>query len=222
MTLAEAVKRRHSVRSYRNRPIEEETKKALKEEIDKCNEESGLHIQLVTDSPKAFKGLLPHYGKFSGVENYIALIGDKSPSLPEQCGYYGERLVLLAQQLGLNTCWVGLTYKKVRRDYFLNPGEKLCLVIALGYGTNQGFPHKSKIFSQVCKNTGAVPDWFRHGVHFALLAPTAMNQQKFQFHLDGNRVTVKAGRGPYSKVDLGIVKYHFEIGAGHSGWSWAK
>ena len=55
----------------------------------------------------------------------------------------------------------------------------------------------------------------------ALLAPTAINQQKFKFSLhDGNKVSVKAGLGFYSKVDLGIVKYHFEIGAGVKNFEW--
>jgi hypothetical protein len=50
--------------------------------------------------------------KFTGVQNYIALIGKKSSSLEEQAGYYGEQLVLTAQQLGLNTCWVAMTVSK--------------------------------------------------------------------------------------------------------------
>ncbi len=59
-----------------------------------CNRESGLHIQLVTNEPKAFAGFMAHYGKFSGVTNYIAMIGKKGPGLDEKCGYYGERMVL--------------------------------------------------------------------------------------------------------------------------------
>ena len=34
------------------------------------------------------------------------------------------------------------------------------------------------------------------------------------FSLDGNVVRAEAGTGFYSKIDLGIVKYHFELGAG--------
>ena len=59
-----------------------------------------------------------------------------------------------------------------------------------------------------------LPDWFQKGVKAALLAPTAMNQQKFQFILNGSQVSAKAGYGFYTKLDLGIVKYHFELGSG--------
>ena len=48
-----------------------------------------------------------------------------------------------------------------------------------------------------------------------------MNQQKFTFTLDGNKVTAKAGMGFYSKIDLGIAKCHFELGAGAQHFQWA-
>ena len=69
---------------------------------------------------------------------------------------------------------------------------------------------------------GPAPYWFRKGVEAALLAPTAMNQQKFKFTLRGDTVSAKAGMGFYTKVDLGIVKYHFELGAGRDRFRWAE
>lgn len=221
MNCTEAMKERHSVRQYINQPISTEAVSALQAEIDVCNRESGLHIQLVTNEPKAFDGFMAHYGKFSGVTNYIALIGKKGSRLDETCGYYGERLVLKAQELGLNTCWVAMTYSKIKTAFTVGPGEKLCVVIALGYGKNQGIPHKSKAISEVAKVEGKMPDWFKNGIEAALLAPTAMNQQKFMFALNGNIVSVKAGMGFYTKLDLGIVKYHFEVGAGKDNFEWA-
>ena len=220
MNLTEAMNERHSVRQYYNKPIEADILSELQTEITAYNKESGMHIQLIANEPKAFDGFMAHYGKFSGVTNYIAIIGKKSADLDEKAGYYGERLVLKAQQLGLNTCWVAMTYSKVKTAYSIAPGEKLCIVISLGYGKNQGVPHKSKSFDAVTQVDGPVPDWFRKGIEAALLAPTAMNQQKFKFYLDGDTVSAKAGMGFYSKIDLGIVKYHFEIGAGKENFQW--
>ena len=220
MDILEAMQLRHSVRSYMETPLEDSVKSALQNEIDTVNRESGLHIQLVTNEPKAFDSLMAHYGKFSGVTNYIALVGKKSRDLDECCGYYGQRLVLLAQQLGLNTCWVAMTYKKIPGAFQVTPGEKLTVVIALGYGATQGVPHKSKPVESVAKASGAAPDWFLDGVKAALLAPTAMNQQKFTFTLENGTVQAKAGAGFYTKVDLGIVKYHFEAVAGKENFQW--
>lgn len=216
----EAIRARHSVRQYQNKPLEPETIAALEQEIDACNGESGLHIQLITKEPKAFGGFMARYGSFSGVENYLALVGKKGAELEEKCGYYGESLVLKAQQLGLNTCWVALTYKKIPGAFQIAPGEKLTVVIALGYGATQGVPHKSKPAEAVAKDFGAAPEWFRRGIDAALLAPTAVNQQKFTFTLENGRVRAKAGAGFYANVDLGIVKYHFETAAGKENFQW--
>ncbi len=220
MDLWEAMRARHSVRQYQDRPLDEEAVDALKAEVARCNQESGLHIQLVLDEPKAFDSPMAHYGKFSGVKNYIALIGASNGALEETCGYYGERLVLLAQQLGLNTCWVAVTYSKIKEAFTAAPGEKLCAVIALGYGVNQGTAHVSKPMDKVAEAVEPAPGWFRKGVEAALLAPTAVNQQKFRFILEENRVSAKAGMGFYTKIDLGIAKYHFEIGAGRQNFEW--
>lgn len=214
MTLKEAIEQRHSVRSYTDRKIEGETLAALEKMIEEINEEADLHIQLVTEEPKAFSGALAKYGRFKGVRNYIALVGKKSEDLYGKCGYYGEKIVLFAQQIGLNTCWVALTFRKVPGVFEVGKNEKLVMVIAVGYGENQGYAHKSKPLGDLYTAITAEPQWFMDGVRAASLAPTAMNQQKFRFEYDDGKVSVKALRGPYSSTDLGIVKYHFEIGSG--------
>lgn len=222
MTIMDVVKARHSVRSYKAVPIGQEIIAKLQEEINACNKESGLHIQLVTQEPRAFDGFMAHYGKFSGVQNYIALVGRKSSDLEEKIGYYGERVALLAQNLGLNTCWVAMTMSKgvVKKNCTIGSGEKLVAVLSLGYGESQGFAHKSKPMDDLCTVQGKMPQWFRNGMEAALLAPTAMNQQKFKFTFDGSTVDAISLGGFCSKIDLGIVKYHFEIGAGKENFTW--
>lgn len=212
MDLQTAMRERHSVRRYLDRPIGDGIREELDAVIGECNVGSGLHIQLVENEPKAFEGFWAHYGKFSGVTNYVALIGKKGDD--EKIGYNGEKIALAAQALGLNSCWVALTYKKIPSAFTLNEGEKLFCVLALGYGETQGVPHRGKTFARVASVHGGSPQWFQDGVNAALLAPTAMNQQKFTFTLKGDAVSVKAGLGFYAKVDLGIVKYHFELGSG--------
>ena len=220
MDIFEAMQNRHSVRQYTDKPIEPEKIDELKKLIGECNRDSGLHLQLVTNEPKAFDGTMAHYGKFSGVTDYIALVGSKSVDLEEKCGYYGEKVVLEAQMLGLNTCWVGLTFSKISDAFTVNKGEKLVGVISVGYGTNSGVPHNSKAVEKLCSVQGDMPEWFKRGMDAAMLAPTAMNQQKFKFMLNGSKVAAKAGGGFFTKVDLGIAKYHFELGAGKENFEW--
>ena len=221
MTLFEAIQARHSVRRYIDTPLPTDVIETLLQKISEVNKEGGLHFQLVTDEPAAFGGRMAHYGKFSNVRNYIALIGPKGQALDEKLGYYGERIALRAQQLGLNTCWVALTYSRGKSRCTVAPGEKLVCVLTVGYGSTQGVPHKSKPMDAVCRSDEPTPDWFRRGAEAALLAPTAMNQQKFLLTRTGEKVTAKATGGFYSKIDLGIVKYHFELGSGRDSSVWA-
>ena len=218
MNTNEAIRERHSVRSYEDRAIDEDKIEVLEKEIAECNRLGGLDIQLMTDEPRAFDSFMAHYGKFSGVRNYIAMVGKKGED--ERIGYYGERLVLLAQTLGLNTCWVALTYKKIPGAFEVANGEKLTVVIPFGYGETQGAQHKSKDAADVSNADGNSPEWFRLGVEAALLAPTAVNQQKFTLTYADGKVAARAGTGFYTKVDLGIVKYHFELGAGKENFEW--
>ena len=225
--MQEAIEARHSVRAYKDLPLSEEIVKLLEDELVKLNNEGQLHIQLICNEPKAFQGTMAKYGKFRNVNNYLVMAGKKAEDLDERIGYYGEHLVLLAQTLGLNTCWVGLSYSKVPGTYVLEEGEKIACYIAIGYGETQGVSHKIKTVEQVSNASDITPSWFKKGVEAALLAPTAVNQQKFSFEHVGvknNCHLIRAKKGfsmiGYTKMDLGIAKYHFEIGAGEVNFEW--
>lgn len=217
MDLIKAMQDRHSVRSYTDKPIEGEVCDKLKQIIAECNAQSGLNVQLVLNEPDAFDCFMAHYGKFSGVKNYVALIGKKGED--EKIGYYGEKIALYSQALGLNTCWVMMSYKKVKTAFKVEKGEKIYCVLAIGYGTTQGVQHKSRAVSEVSKGYENAPQWFKDGVNAALLAPTAMNQQKFKFNYLDGKVTAKGG-GFCSLIDLGIAKLHFELGSGKAESEW--
>lgn len=226
MNLLEAIDARHSVRKYLDKALPADIVATLQDKIAECNAAGHLNIQLVLNEAKAFTGLLS-YGTFRGVKNYLVMVGHKSQDLDERVGYYGEQLVLLAQTLGLNTCWVGLSYRKVPEAYQVGKDEKLVCMIALGYGETQGTSHRIKSVEAVSNASNSTPSWFRRGVEAALLAPTAVNQQKFSFEYVGesnNRHQVRAKAGSsmlgYTQMDMGIAKYHFEIAAGKEHFDW--
>ena len=218
MDIREAIKTRHSVRQYKPEPISETHKEQLEEVIRACNEESGLNMQLILDDPECFDTLLGHYGKFENAVNYVAVVGPKLlPNLEETGGYYGQKVVLKAQMMGLNTCWVAGTYGRGKCKAARDQDEMLICVIAIGYGQNEGTKHKSKPVSRLCSVPVAdMPVWFKNGVKAAMMAPTAMNQQKFSISLQNGEPVITAGIGPLTKVDLGIVKYNFEAVSGHA------
>lgn len=192
----------------------------LKNEIEKCNAEAGLHLQLVLGNGDAFQSMIPAFGRFKGVKNYIAMVGKDSKETQEKCGYYGARLAICAQMLGLNTCFVTGRYKPSGCKVTLRAGETILGVIALGYGNTQGKPHKSKDLSALGSGQS---DWFMSGLKAASLAPTGLNRQKFFLEEKGDKVIAKTkDEKNMTRMDLGIVKYHFEVGAGVDGTIWKK
>lgn len=221
MDILDVMGARHSVRQYTDRPIGPGEAEALRAEVEAINAESGLTFRLVLEEPGAFGGMMAHYGQFQGVRNYLILAGPKAPDLEERIGWYGERMALKAAGLGLDSCWVAMTFRKgaVKKE---TQGRLVC-VLALGYGESHGVPHKSKSMEELCRAEGELPPWFRRGMEGAMLAPTAMNQQKFRFRLlPEDRVRGENLGGPYSKTDLGIVKYHFQEAAGRENFRWAE
>ncbi len=217
----ELMNARHSVRQYTGAVIPQDIREALNACAEDLNRQGSLNIQILYDEPECFGSRMAHYGKFENCSNYIAMTGKKHPRLEERCGYYGELLVLKAQELGLNTCWAALTHGKSKAAH--PSGEAEIILIALGYGQTQGNARKSKRPSEVSNLSTDSPEWFRKGVEAALLAPTAVNQQKFRFTLlDGRKVSAVSGRfGPCLSIDLGITKCHFELGAGKENFEWA-
>lgn len=212
MTELEALEKRHSVRNYKDKKIESEKISALNKLISEINEESGLHIQLVEDAGKTFNRLFNRFAGLGSAPSVIAMAGKDEKSLDEKLGYYGQKIVLAAQMLGLNTCWAG-TFNKSNVNAVINNGERLAIVIALGYGETQGKERKTKTAADVSDCTESSPEWYKNGVSAALKAPTAINQQKFRITLkDNGEVEFTDLGGILSKIDIGIVKYNFEVG----------
>lgn len=214
ITIKEAMLERHSVRNYLDKPIADDAIKALNELIEECNKEGNLHLQLLEDAGNTFNRLLNKAMGLGSAPSVIACIGPDDETLDERIGYYGEKIVIFAQQLELNTCWAG-TYNKKNVKAKIDDGERLAIVIAIGYGENSGRVRKSKTVAEVIRGEEKdMPEWFIEGAKMALLAPTAVNQQKFELILDGEEYEVVDKGGILSKIDKGIVKYHFEIGSG--------
>ena len=220
MDVLELMKERHSVRQYRDCEIEEDKRSMIDAYISELNEKSGLHMIAVYDEAECFNSRLAHYGRFENVKNYIVIAGKKDEDSDEKAGYYGELAVLKLQELGLRTCWVALTHGKSRA--VLNEDEKEIIIISVGYGKTDGVAHRNKPLSRLSNLNDDSPDWFKRGVEGAMLAPTAVNQQRFRLLLaDKDKVKMQLPRfGSLVKLDAGIVKCHFDLAAGRENFEW--
>lgn len=220
MTIKEAMKERHMVRKYIDRPISGDLVEKLNTRIAENNQSHNLSLSLVTGNADGLGTLAKILGK--GVKNYIVLAGPDSADLDEKLGYCGADMILYAQTLGLNTWWIGGMYNAKGAQKNMNSGNvRINGVLAIGYGQTQGVPHKSKTAAEISSYKGIAPQWFIDGVDALLLAPTALNKQAFTVRGDGNKVYLTCDSGHFAGIDLGIGKYHFEVGAGKDNFEWA-
>ncbi len=221
MDILEAVQKRHTIRTYDGRAIEGEVLDELQAMIADFNEAGRIHMQLVNGREGAFDEFTIRYGKWTNVTNYIAMVGADADDLDERLGYYGEKIVLWAQTVGLKTGWVETQLKAPTDAFELAPGERHVLSLAIGYSELEGRAHKIKGADQLSRVEGEAPEWFARGVDCAVLAPTAGNQQLFTIAYEDGRVSISTVPGFLEQVDLGIAKYHFELGSGRDSSIWS-
>ncbi len=220
MNIFEAIQERHTTRTYEGKAIEGEVLHELQALITKLNEQGNLHMQQVNGRENAFDDFIIHYGKWTGVTNYIAMVGEDREDLDESCGYYGEQIVLWAQMHGLRTGWLDTQPARPTDAFRVDEGERHVLSIAIGYSEAAKVGPKPALEETMSEVNGEAPEWFHEGMKLAVYAPTAGNQRLFRIHYDEGNVSIKSVPGFLEKVDLGIAKYHFELGSGKDHTIW--
>lgn len=229
MITVETIRERHSVREYDGKPLSRAEFDALGAVVEECARVSGLDIQLVGDNPEVFN-VIARFGLIRGCRTHVAFVVDdgkaRGVAADEAIGYWGQKIVLAAQDMGLNTCWCALCSRKKSRALVV-PGKKIRLVIAVGHGKTQGFSRKTKSVEALSSvECAKEPAWFAAAMEAAQLAPTAMNNQNFKITLlsDGKTVRIDAPQSGLNVIDEGIVRCNFEIAANEAGadWRWER
>lgn len=232
MITVETIRERHSVREYDGKPLTQDKFDALGAVVEECARESGLDIRLVGDNPEVFN-VIARFGLIRGCSTHVAFVVDDAKAggatrvaVDEALGYWGQKIVLAAQDMGFNTCWCALCSRKKSRAV-VAPGKKIRLIIAVGHGKTQGFSRKTKSVEALSSvECAKEPAWFAAAMEAAQLAPTAMNNQNFKITLlsDGKTVRIEAPQSGLNVIDEGIVRRNFEIAANESGadWRWER
>lgn len=229
MITVETIRERHSVREYDGKPLSRAEFDALGAVVEECARESGLDIQLVGDNPEVFN-VIARFGLIRECRTHVAFVVDdakaRGVAADEAIGYWGQKIVLAAQDMGLNTCWCALCSRK-KSHAVVAPGKKIRLVIAVGHGKTQGFIRKTKSVEALSSvECAKAPAWFAAAMESAQLAPTAMNNQNFKITLlsDGKTVRIDAPQSGLNVIDEGIVRCNFEIAANEAGadWRWER
>ena len=219
------VYRRSSRRVYLNRPVAKEKVEVLKETIEKLNIEGGVSMVWIDDASDAFSGFKKSRGLFKNVRSAVLLKGGKKDAhLFEKLGYYGECIALTATAMDLGSCFVGGTFDKNSDVFSLKKEERMALVLTIGETGDRKrlreraihyFIHRrEKSVEDLYLSYKTPPEWFLRGVKAAAKAPSAKGRQPAYFeYLSGEVRGFVSEKEWFDILDLGIAKYHFEIGA---------
>ncbi|MFC1959021.1 nitroreductase family protein [Chloroflexota bacterium] len=235
------IEKRRSRRRFEKKPLKANHLDHLKSICNDFRPFDNARALLVTESPdKVFKGAIGPYGKIRGASAFIAFIGNiKSPWVQEQVGYTGEGIVLEAEALNLNTCWVGGFFrpKVVKSLISIGEDEIVIAVTPVGYATKRlsfeeklmtgfGLTHRRKALSDLVigLKDSEWPQWIRKALEAARIAPSAVNRQPWRFHVEQESITIATNsnslkREPTMSKRLccGTAMLHIETAAQNYG-----
>ena len=237
MTTMDAINNRVSQRAFLDKKIDRDTEDTLRNLVKACNKQSGLDMQLICGDPKPFSSKIKTLGRFSNVNNYIAMIGYEDDEFrQEKIGWFGEYLVLEALKMGLSSCWVSATYSPYKSACLMDEDEVMECVIALGYPSDEDTKVTSAFYKVLSVKNKFVdsskapedfyetdkerlPRWFIRGIDAVSKAPSAMNRQPVHFSYYDDKLTISVpGENETDLIDLGIAKMHFMLAAGNGSW----
>lgn len=220
----EAIENRRSRRSYKNKPLDPEIMDVVRQMVDIVNNDAGLDLVFIEDATPAFK-------IFSGQFSMIAVCGPNTQKAREDCGYYGESIVLQCVYHGLGTCWVSGTYNenKVYDMINLDREKRLYAVITIGYPkdslsivekTMYNATHKkNKPYQNMIEFCDKkLPDDYAYAMKLVEMGPSAVNRRPVLFRYENDVVSAHVDE-PYSdkSIDFGIAKLHFLVGCRAKG-----
>jgi hypothetical protein len=236
MDIMQAVSKRISCRAFDPHDVEPGLLDQLEACIAKGNEAGGLDMRLVRPQDGG-AGLKLAGAMFSGQPSaYVVAFAPADEQSRDRLGYYSEKVILLATQLELGTCWVAGTYDKSSVTAQPKAGHKLHGVIPVGYPAAKtplkqrtvraALRKRSKKPTELYAGYETAPAWVRAGVDAVIAGPSAANGMPVVFEdtADGIAATLPKVKSGIELIDLGIAKLHFELGAKDAGtegsWSW--
>lgn len=237
MNRLEALRNRYSVRSFTEEPLSVEIVNKLKAEITMTNtHQPGIKFQLITDDPNPFKGFSKGYGIFENPRNYMAAVVDiATPDILERAGYFAEKFVIMATELGLGTCFVGGTYNDKVVKAQLRAGEKILFLVLLGYPKEKSRFIANFMVNMIHRKKMGAREFFEpesgydravktipnleEGLEGVACAPSAVNRRPTRIFLkEENGEKIPCARvdanNPKNLIDLGIAKFNFNYATG--------
>lgn len=188
----ETIKKRRSVRTYSNGPIDKDIERALYEFFNSLFK---IHNDIEIDWKVSNEGLKSRavFGEVRKplTENHRSLV---------EYGFEGEQIVLYLTSRNLGTCWLARSIK-----------PNVPAIISFGVPAKPLFDRSSSINRKPLKSflktpVDRIPQRFLKIFEMCRLAPSGLNHQPWIFEYDDGDMIISTTGGHY--IDLGIVLAH--------------
>lgn len=247
-SVEEAIRARHSVRSYDSRVVPQEVRTKILEYAAGIQNPLGpkIRIKLIDKTISPNRERLGTYGIIQGAQLFLCAIVEDVPEAREALGYEFEQLLLYAVSLGLGTCWLGGTFNRgaFATAADVKPGELFPVVSPLGYAAGKQ-SLTERIMRSGVKADRRLPweELFYQGdfqtslekktageytlpLEMLRLAPSAVNKQPWRvlcqdgcFHFFEQKSMAGSGQVDLQRLDVGIGICHFHMTALEKGLS---
>jgi nitroreductase len=245
--MKDAIRKRHSVRSYLNKPLTKEDKAIVTNILKRIENQKGPFGHTVdfffVDNGSDKQTKIGTYGFIKNPPSFIGGVVKNSFYGLIDFGFLMEQTILELTNHNLGTVWLGGTYNRSDFNVNVNTDEIIAAVTPVGYATSKSI--RERIIRRVSKGDKRKPfdELFfsvddsnpideTHPFYAYLkaiqLAPSASNKQPWRIVIDGTTFHFYLARTPnYGKVlkfdiqviDIGIALSHLYLTLKEDGHS---
>lgn len=243
--IEDLITRRMSTRTYSDKMVNEEDREALLEFTRPL--ECDLYRFAIVDYAMSEGKKLNTYGLIRNAKTLLVAIGRRSLARDNKAavdfGYDFEKIILKATDLGIDTCWMGMSYKEdaLRELAGVGNDERIVMASPIGYSKGDNILDKLTRYSIKAHKRLSFESIFSHGkigvpltelkderyricLEMLRRSPSAGNAQPwrvvqteggFDFYSKAKKIydNLKDKRIDFTYNDMGIAKCHFELTA---------
>ncbi len=146
-SIEESVKKRYSVRNYKEQEVELDKRKAIESFVNSLDNPFGkkVNFHYLDNREMMNEEKLGTYGVIKGAMQYIGTTIKLEPMALEALGYELEAVILYLAHLELGTCWLGGTFNRKGFAKAMNIKEDEIFPIITPYGYAATKKHMKEI-----------------------------------------------------------------------------
>lgn len=224
-----------SVREFKEKTIEVEYFNEIESYIKQSKKllpEVNIELK-ISDNKETYeklKNIAGYNGHMIKAPSYAVILSDVKQGYIENSGYIGERLILKARDLEIDSCWVTFNDSDaIKEKLDISSNKEVTAIIALGYGIEKNIKNKSGserlgvekiVYMDKWGMNTSIDELEERGLldafSYARMAPSTLNRQPWRFIIDGGNIMLAVKKDDFTSnyergIDAGIAMLYFGL-----------